>query len=120
MDIDLDTATKTTVSIFFILDGPKLEAQAILLATTLRFFNSNRYQIIAYASQEAWANIQRIIFRVMKVCDVEIRPLDSIRVGGRTAFNGHYPHGNKILAAAAPRSSDISVFWTVTQYVVPL
>ena len=110
MDIDLDTATKTTVSIFFILDGPKLEAQAILLATTLRFFNSNRYQIIAYASQEAWANIQRITFRVMKACDVEIRPLDPIRVGGRTAFNGHYPHGNKILAAAAPRSSDISVF----------
>jgi hypothetical protein len=87
LDIDLETTPKPTVSIFFILDGPKLEAQAILLAATLRFFNSDRYQIIAYASAEARKTIQRITFRVMKACDVEIRPLDPIRVGGRTAFN---------------------------------
>ncbi len=40
-----------SVSIFFILDGPKLQAQAVLLAASLRYFNKDRYKLLAYVPE---------------------------------------------------------------------
>lgn len=101
---------EASVSIFFILDGPKYQAQSIFLATSLRYFNNDRYKIFAYIPDTAQGKIERITFRVMEACNVEVRRLKIPEINGRSPFNGYYPHGNKILAAADPRPTDISIF----------
>jgi len=48
-----------SVSIFFILDGPKLQAQAVLLAASLRYFNKDRYkQMCRKAALRIWLGSQ--------------------------------------------------------------
>lgn len=104
--------SQNSVSVFFILDGPKYQAQAILLAATLRYFNSDRYKIIAYLpeAQHQDQGMARITARIMSACDTEVRIVTDRQINGRTPFNGYYPHGNKILAATEPRDTDIAVF----------
>ena len=46
-ELDAPPLAKEKTAIFFIVDGPKYQAQAILLAATLRYFNNDRYQLIA-------------------------------------------------------------------------
>jgi hypothetical protein len=99
-----------SVSIFFILDGPKLQAQAVLLAASLRYFNKDRYKLLAYVPESGVTDLARITRRAMRACNVEIVPFSVPKIDGRPAFESHYPHGNKILAAALPRASKISVF----------
>ncbi|MGB0966703.1 MAG: hypothetical protein ACPGUX_00840 [Halocynthiibacter sp.] len=104
------SADQDSVSLFFILDGQKYQAQAIMLAASLRYFNADRYKIFAYVPETARDDMERITLRIMRACNVEIRILKIPEINGRTPFNGHYPHGNKILAAAETRPTDISVF----------
>jgi hypothetical protein len=110
VETDLLKEQSDTVCLFFIVDGPKLEAQAILLAATLRFFNADRYRLIAYIPKKRRVEIQRITWRMLGACNVEIRTLPAPKVNDRTPFTQPYPHGNKILAAADSRPDQISVF----------
>lgn len=58
-----------TATVFFIVDGPKLEAQAALLATSLVYHNGNKYKYIAYYPEENFDSIRRITKRVLRACN---------------------------------------------------
>lgn len=109
-EADAPPEANETVSIFFILDGPKYQAQAILLAATLRYFNEDRFHLIAYVPKGGRKQLERITHRTMQACNVDVRDIEIDSVDGRPPFDGHYPHGNKILAAAQPRETSVSVF----------
>jgi len=55
-----------SVSIFFILDGPKLQAQAVLLAASLRHFNKDRYKLLAYVPVSGVTDLARSTRRAMR------------------------------------------------------
>lgn len=94
------------INIFFLVDGPVLEAQATLLAATLAHANDDRFQLIAYAPDRHRDVIQAETCALFERCGVSIRPLPP----GPRDWKKPYPHGNKILAAAAPRSGEWSLF----------
>jgi hypothetical protein len=95
-----------SVSYFFVMDGARFEAAAILLAQSLRDSLGLVPEIIAYAPKKSIAEIQRITRRMLELLNVEIRAFESTQVD----WNPAYPHGNKILASCERRSTDLSVF----------
>ncbi|MEP2784013.1 MAG: hypothetical protein ABJO67_03015 [Pseudoruegeria sp.] len=91
---------------FFVLDGQRFEAQAILLATSLRMQMGDDFPIIAYVPEASFDKITRITRRMMTTLKIEIRAF-STEAG---TWAEPYPHGNKILASTQPRDWDVSVF----------
>jgi len=95
-----------SISFFFVMDGVRFEASAILLAESLRNTLGNGPQIIAYVPENKIATIQRVTRRMLEVLNVDICGFNSEQL----EWTPSYPHGNKILASCARRSSDLSVF----------
>ncbi|MEJ6395184.1 hypothetical protein V8J82_18115 [Gymnodinialimonas sp. 2305UL16-5] len=100
-------APKTEV--FFIVDGRRLEVQACLLAPSLRA-NLNAHQhAVAYIRQDYRAELHDFTADVLQRSGVELREIPDTD-SGDAPWAAPYPEGNKILAAAAPRDCDVSVF----------
>lgn len=95
-------------SIIFVVDGPGLEAQSLLLAASLAKHHPDRDQValIAYVSPRSAGSLSEVTRALYDHCGVQMRPLPSADgIWAKT-----YPHGNKILACAAPRGSTRSLF----------
>ncbi len=93
-------------TIFFLVDGPGLEAQAALLAATLRHHNGRRFHLIAYVPERHRAGLNPDLAAFLMGCGVEMRRLSM----PLSPWAKPYPHGNKILAAADPRGSRHALF----------
>ncbi len=93
-------------SIIFIVDYGKLEWQSICLAASIRAFVRDRdFEIIAYCPEDRVDGLEDITKTWLAKFGVEIRPLDT-----SSQYAPAYPHGNKILACAAPRESRYCLF----------
>jgi hypothetical protein len=93
-------------SIFFIVDGPGLEAQAALLAATLRAHNGDRFRLIAYVPDRHRPHLNPDLVALFAAAGVEIRRL----AVAATVWAKPYPHGNKILAATDTRGPGHAMF----------
>ncbi len=95
-------------SIIFVVDGPGLEAQSLLLAASLAKHHPDRARValIAYVSPRSADSLSEVTRALYAHCSVQMRPLAS----AEGIWAKPYPHGNKILACAAPRSSHRSLF----------
>ncbi len=94
------------VTIFFIIDGFGLEAQAALLITSLIHHNQDRFRYIGYVAERHRPRLNPELAALMRRCGIELRDLPEPAQSWRKA----YPHGNKILAAADHRDCSHSLF----------
>lgn len=99
--------TEAAESIIFVVDGKKLEAMALVLAASLaRQHDPREVQLIAYVSDAYAPSLEPATRALFDACHVRIDPLPS----GEGRWKKAYPHGNKLLACAAPRSSRRTTF----------
>ena len=94
------------VTIFFIIDGTGLEAQAALLAATLRHHNTDRFRLIAYVPDRHRPHLNPDLVALMDRCGVDLRRL----AVAASVWAKPYPHGNKILAATDRRGPGHAMF----------
>ncbi|GAB5446539.1 MAG: hypothetical protein Gyms2KO_14120 [Gymnodinialimonas sp.] len=95
--------------VFFIVDGDRLEAQACLLAPTLKRHLMDHQRAVAYVREDYIDQMNDFTLDVLAASDVEVRTIPGTRMG-HAPWTSPYPHGNKILAAATPRDCEVSVF----------
>lgn len=113
-------STKHSVEVFFVVDGVRLESQACLLASTLKRCLLHDQKAVAYVRQDYRGKLRSFTREILDVSGVELRDIPNT-ANGHAPWASSYPNGNKILAAAAPRMSSISVFLdTDTLLVSPL
>lgn len=95
-------------SILFVVDGMGLEAQSLLLAASLAKHHPDRSKValIAYVSPRSADSLSEVTQALYAHCGVQVQPLPT----AEGVWAKPYPHGNKILACAAPRSSNRSLF----------
>ncbi len=106
-------------SILFVVDGARLEAQSLLLAASLAKHHPDRSKVdlIAYVSARSAGSLTPAALALYAHCGVQIRALPA----GDALWAKPYPHGNKILACAEPRTSSRSLFLdTDTVCLAPL
>ena len=102
-------ADSSRTEIFFIVDGARLEAQACLLAPSLKAHLGQNQRAAAYVREDYRNRLDPMTVQVLAASDIEIRVIPGT-ASGHAPWASPYPHGNKILAAAAPRDCDVSVF----------
>lgn len=100
--------TRST-EVFFIVDGDRLQAQACLLAPTLKRHLMPHQRAVAYVREDYMDQLQDFTRNVLTASDVDLRPIPGTN-NGPAPWLKPYPQGNKILAAATPRDCEISVF----------
>jgi hypothetical protein len=91
------------LSFVFVIEGPRLQTQSLLLADSLRRHHPLA-QIISYCP--AGCDFAPEVAAVLQACDVSCRPLQV----PQQVWAAPYPHGNKILALAQPRETRFSMF----------
>ncbi|MDS9467364.1 hypothetical protein RGQ15_07220 [Paracoccus sp. MBLB3053] len=91
-------------SIIFVLDPPKLIADGILLVASIRRHMPDT-EVIGYCPAEKAEMIPPQVSEFFKANNAEIRYFEAT---GK--FDPPYPHGNKILASAEPRSTGFTLF----------
>lgn len=101
------------VSFVFVIEGARLQVQSLILADSLRRHHPEA-ELVAYFPNEGLADLPEEIAAVLQACQVSCRPIALPRRHWRKP----YPHGNKILALAAPRDSRFSVFLDTDMAVV--
>ncbi len=100
------TAPRT--SVFFVVDGRKLEAQACMLAASLKRHLAGRAEVIAYHRKDY--RISDFTQTLLERCDIAMRPLAGTGPGDPPHWSRDWPVGNKLLAKAEPRDCDVSVY----------
>ena len=93
-------------AIFFIIDGPGLEAQAALLAATLAHHNGQRLRLIAYVPDRHRPHLNPALVAHPGRCGVGSRRLAI----APTVWAKPCPHGNKVLAATDTRGAGHAMF----------
>lgn len=101
-------AAAPTTEVFFIVDGTRLEAQACLLAPSLKKHLTDTQRAVAYVREDS-APLHALTRDTLFASSVEVRTIPGTNAS-HAPFAAPYPHGNKILAAALPRDCDVSVF----------
>lgn len=94
--------------VFFIVDGDRLQAQACLLAASLKQHLGPDQHAVAYVRQDT-GDLSPLTLHIFEGAGVEIREISNTEIG-HAPWAAPYPHGNKILAAAQYRACDVSVF----------
>lgn len=102
-------AQRASTEVFFVIDGFRLEAQACLLAPSLKRHLMAHQRGVAYVREDYVGQMTDFTGDVLAASDVELRVIPGTK-GGHRPWLSPYPHGNKILAAALPRDCDVSVF----------
>lgn len=107
----------TDTSFIFVADGPRFEDPAVILAGSIRVQHGDAAAIHAYCPEEKAQALSAFFRAAMAELGVQISPIPA----GPSPFAEPYPHGNKILAAAQPRSGARTVFLdTDTVLLAPL
>ncbi len=97
--------TEADLCFYFVIDGPRLELQSLLLAATLRRHHP-RAALIGYVSAATEAALAPHSRALHAATGLALRPLPP----PGALWAKPYPHGNKLLAAAEPRAAAVSVF----------
>lgn len=93
------------LTFYFVVEGLRLQSQAVLLAASLARHHPETRRI-AYLPEGSQDDLPEAFRAIMAGFGVELCRLSP----PDDAFKGSYPHGNKILAAAEPRETCWSVF----------
>lgn len=95
-------------SIIFVVDGKSLEAMSLLLAVSLANTHDTEkdVQVIAYVSERSLPQLSKATRQIYESCNVAIAPLPA-NIG---IWAKDYPHGNKLIACAANRTSNRTIF----------
>lgn len=91
-------------TIIYVIDPPGLILDSIFLLTSIRSTMPD-VDVIAYCPENKIASLPPFIVDLHKRLNAEIRPIDA-----NGMFSPDYRHGNKILACAAPRHGDFTIF----------
>lgn len=94
--------------LFFVVDGEKLEAQACLLAASIRRHMPDDTPVLAYHRQDY--TLSPFVKAFLKKCKVALIPLPDTAPGDPNPWSRPWPVGNKMLAKAQPRECEISVY----------
>ncbi len=94
------------LSVIFIVEGENLQAQSVLLAATLKTHLAQGTRKIAYVPEHYIDKLYPEVLQVYQRCGVEVAPLPKLSQEWRKP----YPHGNKIIACTAPRTTSATVF----------
>lgn len=97
----------SSLGLFFVADGLRLEKQSWLLAASLHTAHAGdaRIRQFAYVSDAHRPEIRDMTHAMFDVCGVELRALPK-----PPQWNKPYPHGNKIVAACDDRGTTHSIF----------
>lgn len=98
-------ASHADVTFLFVVEGPRLQAQALLLASSLRRHHPDA-RLAAYLPASDGTPLPAAIAAMFEATGVTSHHLPKVE----KLWKSPYPHGNKILALAAPRPSRWSVF----------
>lgn len=99
---------KAKTCLFFVVDGEKLEAQACLLAASIRRHMPAGTPVIAYHRQDY--ALSDFVQGFLKRCKVKLVPLPGTGPDDHNPWSRHWPVGNKMLAKGQRRECDISVY----------
>ncbi|MEM9974221.1 MAG: hypothetical protein AAF771_08580 [Pseudomonadota bacterium] len=94
--------------VFFVVDGRKLEAQACMLAASLKRHLAGSVDVIAY--RRADYRVSDFTQSLLQSCEIELRHMAGTGPGSPAIWSRDWPVGNKLLAKAEPRDCDISVY----------
>ncbi|WP_134679826.1 hypothetical protein [Paracoccus ravus] len=92
------------VSIIFVIDPPKLVTDGVLLLASIRRHMPD-IEVIGYCPQEKAETMPAQVSEYFAANNAEIRFIDA-----QDKFSPPYPHGNKLLACAAPRDTKFTLF----------
>ncbi|MFD1796323.1 hypothetical protein FQV27_00825 [Paracoccus aurantiacus] len=97
-----------SLSIIFIVDGERLQAQSLLLVSSLyrQLADTPATELVAYAPERAFGKLSPATQALFDLCGVrvcQLRDADGM-------WKKDYPHGNKLLAAAECRDSEATLF----------
>lgn len=92
------------LTFLYVADGPRLQAQALILAASLQRVHPEAAQI-AYLPAAGAADLPAAVRETLAAFGAECRVLPP-----KGGWRQPYPHGNKILALAEPRDTEVSVF----------
>ena len=100
-------ADPTSLGLFYVADGVRLEKQSWLLAASLKAAHAgdDRIRQFAYVSAAYRPEMHDRTHAMFEACGVELRTLDE-----PPKWNKPYPHGNKIVAACDDRGTSHSIF----------
>jgi hypothetical protein len=100
-------AEPTSLGLFFVADGLRLEKQSWLLAASLKAAHDGdeRVRQFAYVSEGYRPELSDLTHAMFEVCGVELRTL-----AAPPKWKGPYLHGNKIVAACDERGTTHSLF----------
>lgn len=104
---------KGDLSFVFVVQGPRLQAQSLILADSLRRHHPNA-DLVAYLPGETLADVPVAVADFLTACGVSCRRLDA----PDDQWQQPYPHGNKILALAQPRDTRWSMFLDTDMAVI--
>ena len=88
-----------TGKIFFLVDGRKVEAQSIYLATSLARYLPVGWTATAMIRSDYLPKVSPLALEILKTCDIAVTEL-VCDLTGCQPWGQAYPIGNKILAAA--------------------
>ncbi len=95
----------TDLAFLFVVEGPRLQAQSLILAASLRRHHPQA-QLLAYVPNLDAAPLPAAVSAIFAATETEARPLPP----PDRPWKQPYPHGNKILALAAARDCRHAVF----------
>ncbi|SHJ02728.1 hypothetical protein SAMN04488012_104124 [Palleronia salina] len=95
------------VTAFFVIDGPDMAAQGLLLASSLRARVVHDLDIVAYAPEPGNGAIPDDLRAAYDRLGARV---ETIAIPADT-WKKPFPHGNKIFACLAPRDGDTGVFF---------
>lgn len=93
------------LTIFFVVEPPKYQDMACLLAASIRCQFDEPIDLVGYCPAHKIGEMSAHARGIFAKLGVDIRP---IQTEGR--FDPPYPHGNKMLAALEPRATPYSAF----------
>ncbi len=91
----------------FVVDGPKLETQSLLLAATLRVNGPKGTRLFAMVPKGKADDILPLTRQMFEACEVELLQFDQ----PEGQWSKPYPHGNKLLATLEKRDTEFSAFF---------
>ena len=82
----------------YVVEPPEYDVLACYLLASIRTHFPSTVRAIGYCPEHRMAEVHPSVFRAHEIMGGEIRPMRT-----REMWDTDYPHGNKILAALAPR-----------------
>ena len=96
------------VCLFFVVDGPKLEAQSVILAASIAKHIPDYVEVVAYHREDYLPS--ELNRELLTRCGVSFQTLTGTGKSDQSPWKRAWPVGNKLIAKAQRRDCEISVY----------